>query len=249
MTTKELAKKPAQFVAERPDWMKETSERGSENVGLDDVTIPRLEVIQSLSPQRKKNDPAYIEGAEEGMLFNSATSELFKGAVYICPVYFRKEWVIWKDRNQGGGFKGAFSSPDLAQAELESMEQPAGHDIVDTHQHFCLLIAEDGSVSEIVLSMSRSKMKISRNLNTQVRLAGGDRFSRIYKLSAVEDKSDKGEYFNFKIEAVGYAPKEVYEAAEQTYEAVKGGARDVAREDVEGGNGANNSQADPIDEM
>lgn len=242
--TKTVAKVEDKFLAVKPEWMQDKGERGSENVDLNDVTIPRLEVIQSLSPQRKKNDPEYIEGAEEGMMFNSATRELYQGSVYICPVYFRKEWVIWKDRNAGGGFKGAFSSPEEANAALMELENPQGHDIVDTHQHFCLLVGEDGSISEVVMSMSRSKMKVSRNLNTQVRLAGGDRFSRIYKVSVVEDKSDKGEYFNYKIEQLGYAPENVFKAAEETYEAVKGGARDVAREEAEV-----SGQTDPLDEM
>ena len=49
---------------------------GLENVTNDDITIPRLAIIQSGSPQRKKKDEKYIEGADEGMIFNTVTNTL-----------------------------------------------------------------------------------------------------------------------------------------------------------------------------
>ena len=44
---------------------------------MDDITIPRVDVLQALSPQRKKTNAEYIEGAEEGMLFNTVTKQLY----------------------------------------------------------------------------------------------------------------------------------------------------------------------------
>ena len=48
-----------------PDFLKGmmNDTRGSEDVGADDIIVPRLELVQSLSKCRKKNDPAYIAGA------------------------------------------------------------------------------------------------------------------------------------------------------------------------------------------
>ena len=50
--------------------------KGLQNVSNDDITIPRLAIIQSGSPQRKKKDEKYIEGAEDGMIFNTVTNEV-----------------------------------------------------------------------------------------------------------------------------------------------------------------------------
>ena len=55
---------------DRPDWMKDGN-RGSEEVSSNDITLPRLQIIQDLSPQHKKNKPEYIDGAEVGDFFNS----------------------------------------------------------------------------------------------------------------------------------------------------------------------------------
>ena len=51
--------------------------RGSEDVTANDVIIPRLDIIQGLSPQKDKTHAKYIKGAEEGVIFNSVTGELY----------------------------------------------------------------------------------------------------------------------------------------------------------------------------
>ena len=55
-------------VAEKKDQapahIRQGEGRGNENVGTEDIQIPRISVLQALSPQIKKSDPSYIEGAE-----------------------------------------------------------------------------------------------------------------------------------------------------------------------------------------
>lgn len=228
-------------IAERPSWMGEGT-RGSEEVGIQDLTIPRLQIVQSLSPQRKKNEAEYIEGAEEGMLFNSVTNDLYPEFVLFVPVYFRMEWVVWKHRDAGGGFVGAYPSQEEAVAAVAAhpnagQETEKGEpvlEVLDTAQHFGLLLdpnspAEDPRATEIVISMSRSQLKPSRQFNSQIRIAGGDRWERYYKLSAVQIDGPRGDYFNWKVEQLGFVSEAIYNAAESLYESVKSGQRDVER--------------------
>lgn len=219
------------FSNERPDHIGE-GHRGSEEVGTNDTSLPRLEIIQDLSPQRKRSEAAYIEGAEEGMIFNTASQQLLGGEVILIPVYFRKEWLLWQDRQKSGGeggFGGAYASEAEAQAALELLDKQENWDIIDTHQHFCMLVNADKSVTEVVLSMSKTKMKPSRQWNTMVQTAGGDRFSRAYRLSVVQVKNAKGSFFNWNVKQLGFVPKELFEKAEFLYDAIKGGQRDVNR--------------------
>lgn len=204
--------------------------RGQENVGAEDLVIPRLEVVQDLSPARKRNDPNYIEGAESGMLYNSVTRELYGEAVTVVPVGFVKEWLLWKDRDKGGGFRGAFASQKLAEEArsqlVDADGKPEGDDvdIVDTNQQFCILIKPDGSTEEIVVSMAKSKAKVSRKWNSLIRIGNGDSFSRVYRLQAVEDKNNKNQsFYNFGVSAVGFPAEPVYRRAEKMYEAFVGG--------------------------
>lgn len=222
------------FLEERPDHIG-TTRRGSEGVAAEDMSLPRLEIIQDLSPQRKKSEPQYIEGAEEGMAFNTASNELYGTEVTIIPVFFRKEFLLWKDRKAGGGFGGAFNTLEDAEEERDRKEDPDKWQVNDTQQHFCLLVHPDCTpdnphVEEVVLSLSRSKMKAGRKLNTLVQQAGVDRWGRAYKFGVVQDSNENGTYYNWSVKQCGFTPKFLADLAERVYEAVKSGLKDVSRD-------------------
>ena len=66
---------------------------GLEEAGADDYAIPFLRVLQSMSPQLKKSDGKYIQGAEEGNLFNTVTESYYDGTegVEIIPCAYKKK--------------------------------------------------------------------------------------------------------------------------------------------------------------
>lgn len=210
-----------------PDWL-QRGNAGSEDVTAREMILPRVDVIQALSPQIKKNDPAFIPGAEQGMIFNTVTGELYGSEVTFVPVLFRKEYTIWKMRKAGGGFCGAHRTETEAQMAVGQMENPADYEVVESHQHFALILTPQGP-QEAVFSMTKSKLKVSRALNTLIQIAGVDRFAKAYKLSAVEDSSPKGEFWSFKAHPVGFVSKELYERGQSLYDMIKAGAADVDR--------------------
>lgn len=71
---------------------------GFEDDDTSDVIIPRVKVIQTLSPERKDKI------AEEGDIINSLTKEKLNGKVFI-PVFKFNNNVWWRDRSEGGGIK------------------------------------------------------------------------------------------------------------------------------------------------
>lgn len=220
---KEVAKTEDQMPAFLKDKM--DSNRGSEDVGSDDIVIPRLELVQALSKCRKKTDPAYIEGAAEGNLYNNVTRELYGDSVLVVPVSFRKEYLVWRDQDLGGGFAGAYPTQGEAKTALGEQENPGEWEVVDTHQHFCVMVDADLNVlGEVVISMAKSKAKVSRNWNSLVRINGGDRFTRVYKVSGVEAQNDQGkDYHNLAVVNHGFVNEEVYTYAEGIYEMIQAG--------------------------
>lgn len=233
--TTQVAVKPTPVDdAARPSFLKD-GQRGSENVGSSDMVIPRLEIVQSISPARKKGDAAYIEGADEGMLFNNVTRELYGEDVTVVPVYFTKEWLIWKDRKKGGGFRGAFPNKTDAEHAIRDLkdsegkpENPADFEALDTAQHFCLLLQPGKRPQQIVLSMSRSKMKISRKWNSMIALSGDDSFARKYTVEGVQDQNANGDdYYNLKVSGGGFVTKDIYTEAEKLYLFLKSGSAKV----------------------
>lgn len=203
--------------------------RGSENVDTTDLVIPRLELAQALSPCLKKGDAGYIEGAEQGDIFNTVTRELYKAenGVLVIPILYKKEYLVWKDRKQGGGFRGSYPTLDEANQRIAG-EQDAEHLVAnETGQQLVLVVREDGTTDDTMLamvSMSRTKLKVSKNWNSLIRLNGGDRFSRVYRLIAVDEQNSAGEdYKNFGVMAAGFPEEDAYKVAEAVYEGIAGG--------------------------
>lgn len=71
---------------------------GFEDEEAGDMIIPRVKVIQTLSPERKD------KVAEEGDIINSLTKEKYNGRVFV-PVFKFNNNIDWKDRADGGGIR------------------------------------------------------------------------------------------------------------------------------------------------
>lgn len=69
---------------------------GFEDEESDDIIIPRVKVIQALSPERKDKI------ADEGDIINSLTKERLNGKVFV-PVFKFNNNVWWRERSEGGG--------------------------------------------------------------------------------------------------------------------------------------------------
>lgn len=201
------------------------SNRGSENVKTDDLVIPRLEVLQALSPQLDATNAKYIKGAQQGDLVNSVSGRNYGKEVFVVPIQYTKQYLLWVARAKGGGFRGSFKT--MAEAEVKMNEEggaKAGLEVIDTPTHLCLLVDRDsGGVDEIIISMPRTKAKVSRAWNSMVRMAGGDRFCRIYRITTQKEKNTKGEFFNFVVAQAGFPAAVLFRRAEKLYEQIKDG--------------------------
>lgn len=207
-----------------PAYVTKGSARGAEHVTQSDLIIPRLELVQSLSPCRNKKDASYIEGAEEGMLYNNVTRELYGPFVKLVPVSYRKEYLLWKDRQKGGGFRGTYLSMEEALSAKRALEDGDDCEIQDTAQHFCLLVGFD-KTEEIVVSMAKTKLKCSRKWNSLIRINEVDSFARSYHLIAVEQTNSMNQnYWSFDVSNDAYVTEDVFKRAEHLWSQINDGA-------------------------
>lgn len=212
-----------------PDYIRKDTARGSENVSTEDLVIPRLEVIQDLSPQLDEDSGEYIAGAKAGMLTNSVTNQLYGSEVMVVPVHYTKQYLVWKSREKGGGFFGAYPTPKEAEDRVQQEGGKAqGVEAIDTPTHLCLLINQhSGTVDEVILSMPRTKAKVSRQWNSMIRMAGGDRFSRVYRIATTKEENAKGKFHNYVVATSGFPHRTIYQMAEKLFAAVSKGDRNV----------------------
>ena len=195
--------------------------RGNENVGSN-VTIPRVKLLQKMSDEVDKHHANYVAGAEPGHFLNTLTGKNYGEDLYAISLTFKHEFTVWRKRDSGGGLLGSFASNAEAQAAIDSQEKPLDYDITETHTHVLLLKdPESGELdsSPIIMDFASSKLRISRNWNSQIGMKGGDRFAGLWKIKSVAVESRTGNAFmNLDVDFVGWAQEEDYKVAEALYE-------------------------------
>ena len=206
-----------------PAHVKEATGRGNENVTSDHLQTPRVKLLQQLSNEVDPNHEDYVEGAMPGDFYNTVTNSLLGRALYIINLLFKEEFVVWRKLNKGGGLKGTFPSykeaTDFLTAENLLVED---HDVVQTQSH--TLLMKDPNTGEIVrtpflMDFASSKLRVSREWNTQITQLGGDRFSSLWKLSSVQTQNRAAQkFYNLSVENQGWVLEEDNIFAKSAYD-------------------------------
>lgn len=195
--------------------------RGNENVGQE-VTIPRVKLLQKMSDEVDKHHNNYLKGAEPGNFMNTLTQKNYGDALYGLSITFKVEHVVWRDRDAGGGLLGSFPTHTAAQERINEQDKPEDYAISETHTHVLLLKdPETGELdtSPVIMDFAASKLRVSRNWNSQIGLKGGDRFAGLWKLKSVAVENKMGNaYLNLEPEFVGWSTAEDYAVAESLYD-------------------------------
>ena len=209
--------------------------KGLENVSNDDITIPRLAVVQAGSPQRKKKDEKYIEGAEEGHIFNTVTNQLYDvEGITVIPCGYKKSYVEWVPRESGGGLVAIHDmKPEGTTVDPKTKKSFLGENqIVDTAEHF-ILIKNDDTWEPAILTMTSSNLGVSRKWNTLLKMkkinikgqmVEPPSFLYMFKLATINAENDLGSWFKYKLDEVGQvSSKEIFGQAEALSDSINTG--------------------------
>ena len=214
------------LVADKvPAFVAQGTGRGNEEVLSEHLTIPRLKLLQKMSDEVDRHHPHYVEGAKDGDFMNSLTREIYGDHLYVISLKFKEEYVVWRNRDAGGGLLGQFKTHKEAAEAIALEDNPEDYDVTQTHTHVLLLKnPETGELSTPnIMDFSSSKLRVSRNWNSQISLKGGDRFASLWKLSSLSTKNRAGNaYMTLETDFVGWCTKEDYKAAEGYYESFAG---------------------------
>ena len=165
---------------------------GLENMTADDFTIPRLKILQALSPEVNTRDGKHIEGAVSGDITNTVTKQLYteKNPCIVLPVAYKRMYLEWGPRESGGGL--------VKQHIQQAMIPMAG------------------------TQLKRSRTWNSVMSSIKVKGSSGNVFtppsySHKYKLTTVPESNDRGQWFGWNVETVG----PITESEMHLYEAAK----------------------------
>lgn len=207
VTKAEAAKLPANTAD-----FEEYAGAGLDNVGADDLLVPRLSILQALSPQLKKAKSEYIPDAEEGLIADLGTGELYPDGLWFLPVHYRKEYLEWAPRDSGKGLVEVHSSADILDEckkdDRGRMVLPSGNYIAETAQFYGLNLSAGGRMSFI--PMTSTQLKKARRLNTlamgeKLKRADGSEFTapmfyRTYHFGSAAESNNEGDWFGWTIQ-------------------------------------------------
>jgi hypothetical protein len=232
-------------TASKTDLMKafeSDSGSGFEEITSNDIQIPFIRIIQALSPQLKKTDPSFIDGASQGDIFNTVTKKVWSAeeGVEVIPIYYQLKLLEFIPRQEGGGFVGELdaNSDEVRKANrdqttgLELLEN--GNELVRTAQHYVKVIHEDGTLENAIVDMKKTQLKKSRGWNSVMMMQKHNgvtlpSFSSVYKLTSVEDGNDKGSWHSWSVSHLRHIDSmEAYNDAKSTHNSIKSGEMRVA---------------------
>jgi len=200
---------------------------GNENVSTQHLQTPRVKLLQQMNSEVDENHDAYVEGAKPGMLLNTVTNEIYGKEIYVINVHFTEDWVVWRKREKGGGLVASCESQAAADELIAAQEgSKDDYEIIQTQSH--LLVRKNAETGEIdstpfLMDFASSKLRVSREWNTQIAQLGGDRFSSLWKVSAVATQNRAGQKFqNLSVVKEGWVTEDDYEVAKNIYKSVSG---------------------------
>lgn len=189
---------------------------GLQNVSSTELATPYFRLLQALSPETKRTDPAYIPGASEGMWCDVVGRAVYDSILFV-PVNYVTTFMEWKPRSAGGGLvanhgtdRRAAMSVSQRDPVTKRMMTAAGNEMVETHNWYGIVVSgkiggeEVPIAKEAVIALSGTQSKTNRKWLTfaySQKLTGADGapftapvFAVAYRLSSIPDKNEQGSW-------------------------------------------------------
>ncbi|MDQ3239679.1 MAG: hypothetical protein M3P33_04090 [bacterium] len=144
-------------------------------LGMKDISIPYVYIMQTNSPQVNPDNNKYIQGAVAGMILLTNLDIVFEGrntGLKFVPCYYERKINEWVDRDKGGGLVGSYGGDDpiMNRAKPNDRGQmilPNGHMLVDTAYHYVLVHDEASNIwHQAVMPLKSTALKHSRRMNS-----------------------------------------------------------------------------------
>lgn len=203
-----------------PDYLANEGGVGLSDDARDNI-IPRVVILQPLSPQVLKKNPAYIPGAEAGDIWLKGAGEnpIVKGeeGIYFTPCAFWKSHTEWRPREEGGGLVRIYENnpaddtpldlPDDAEKEEGGFNfvRPNGNVIIFNRSYAGCVFDRGAAPLPHVMIFSSTGLTFARQwmtiMNTTlIHPKTGHRlpiWSRKWHLKTVHKQNNQGEWFLF----------------------------------------------------
>lgn len=196
---------------------------GNENITSDDLELPRLKLLQAMSPECAEGGDMQIVGAKAGMSVNTMSGELLED-IYCINVFFGREFPVFRDRQMGGDGIPITVEKTAEEAKAYITENGLSTDefnVVETARHLLLVCDEEGNpLYEAIMLMSATRLRLSSQWNSKIVNTHMDRYANLWKLTPKRVTNTKGSWFTYEVELSNYASEAAFNQAHAMYNAV-----------------------------
>ena len=204
---------------------------GLSNVSTKDVMIPRIKLLQKMSPE---TDNESLPTAKAGQIFNSASQNVYDGptGIRVVPCEYIRTYVEWAP--EGTGNKAPVNiHPATSNVMSLAKKSPTdnrfyldnGNYVEETANHIVLILDDNNNVeSRGILTMKSSQLKKSRQWNYMMMTAtmeGGGKtitppsYAIVYRLSTLQEETNGKKYYGWTVAKEGFVPtKEIFTTGE-----------------------------------
>ena len=238
--------KKADVVEFDPSMFEADAGEGVSNMGQDDLALPFLKILSGLDPLLDE-----LDHAKRGDLYNTVSGQVYKGkdGIRVIPCAYQRRYIQWAPRGSGSGAPTAIyetqqECPKVQRSKDDNKDYVVGGDgeyIEETHQHFVLILNEDGSVETALIAMKSTALKKSRKWNSMMSsltMQGKNgpftppRYSQVYLMKTVQEENSKGSWHNWEMTREGpVSDGAVYSRAKDFYNSINSGDVIVKHQD------------------
>ena len=217
--------------------------RGFENLEQSDLLLPRIKLLQPLSPEIKDLDQ------KPGTIFLGLSNKSFGNKIVITPVLHFRSRIKWIPEDDGGGID--CSSPDGRVPREKKYAQDCAsctHHLWNEtatkkkdkqpkctlYDNFLVLI--EGSNEPVIIPMERSKQRVAKKFYSLGVLKGGDMWDHQYELSVVDEENEDGkQFYNYSVRDISkQSPDDRKKAALTLWESLVGKTISEVNQESEG---------------
>lgn len=184
---------------------------GLENVKAQDVMIPRLVILQKLSPELDRHKPNYIPSATEGLFCDTATGEVWEQSLIILPCFYSRIYLEWAPNRQGLVANHGTSSEILKKCTQDDKRRfflPNGNLIAETATYYVLNLLAGNRRSFIPLASTQ--LRAARRWMTsitgeRIKRPDGSEFTppiyyRAWQATTVSQSNVQGAWYGWKFD-------------------------------------------------
>lgn len=230
-----------------PDFMKGQAQAGMEAADASDTEIPRVQLLQSVSPEVEDFD-----AAKAGIFWHNMAELPLGNEIEVIPVLLEKRATLWRPRPEGGILarstdlihwtpanarfevklkgrkdvvvwetKDTIARSGLMEWGSSNPDDPNSPPAGVLSYNFLMLFPEHLDLGPAVVTLQRSSARVARKLIGKLKMVNAPSFGIKLVMSAVKEEGPEGPFYNFAFRTDGFVQDlALFNQAKDLYEAV-----------------------------